>query len=150
MRGMFYEDIQEGDVIKSAGRTITEADVMTFAGLSGDFNQLHTDEEFAEESLYQGRIAHGLLVLAITSGLAARTGFSEGTALALTKVDWKFRQPVYIGDTIYAEFKVKRKRKAVEGEGGFVKFLVEVKKRGGPMVQKGSWTILMKTREENE
>lgn len=143
-QGMFYEDFQEGDTLISPGRTLTESDVMTFAGLSGDFNQLHTDKIYAEKDVYGGRIAHGLLVLSIVSGLAARMGFSEGTAVALTKIDWRCKSPVFIGDTICAHFTVGRKKKVAQAGGGFVVIDVRVLNQEEELVQRGSWTTLMK------
>jgi acyl dehydratase len=81
-RGRYFEEFAVGQTYTSVGRTITEHDVMTFAGLSGDYNQIHTDAEFAKLTPYGQRIAHGLLGLAIASGLAMRTGILEGTVLA--------------------------------------------------------------------
>ena len=81
-RGMYFEEFEIGSEVFSPGRTISEADIVNFAGLSGDYNQLHTDAEFAKGTPFGKRIAHGLLVLSIASGLAARLGFIEGTALA--------------------------------------------------------------------
>lgn len=146
VHGRYYEDFSEGERIRSAGRTVTESEIMNFAGLSGDYNQLHTDKLFAQEGVYGERIAHGLLILAMVSGLAARMGFSEGTALALTKVDWKFRASVKIGDTIQAEFIVKRKKKVAKMGGGFVEFKIEVYNQNQEIVQKGTWTILIKNK----
>ena len=81
-RGYYFEEIEIGYTVETAPRTITEADVVLFAGLSGDYTQLHTDEEYAKDSLFGKRVAHGVLVLSITTGLAVRLGFIEGTALA--------------------------------------------------------------------
>lgn len=147
--GMYYEDFEEGQRVISAGRTITESDVMAFAGLSGDYNQLHTDQEFAGRSPYGRRIAHGLLGPAAASGLAARMGLSEGTALALTKMDWKFRAPVYLGDTLKAEFTVIKKKMVRPEEGGFVKFKVKLSNQEGETVQEGGWTLLVRTRPQH-
>jgi len=144
--GRYYEDFSKGERIRSAGRTVTESDIVNFAGLSGDYNQLHTDKLFAQDGAYGERIAHGLLILAMVSGLAARMGLSEGTALALTKVDWKFRAPVKIGDTIQAEFIVKRKKKVAKMGGGFVEFSVQVSNQNQKIIQKGTWTILVKNK----
>lgn len=148
VQGKYYQDFEVGESVISAGRTITESDIMTFAGLSGDFNQLHTNKVYAEKNLYGKRIAHGLLILSVVSGLAARLGFSEGTALALTNISWKIRAPVMIGDTIQAAFTVKRKKKVSQMGGGFVEFDVKVKNQKGEVVQKGTWTILVKNEPE--
>jgi acyl dehydratase len=144
-RGRYFEDFEAGDIVETPGRTLTETDVVAFAGLSGDYNQLHTDAEFAQETRFGERIAHGLLGLAITSGLAARLGFAEGTTEAFTALDWKFRAPVTIGDTIHARFEVRRKKKMARLGGGFVIFDVEVLNQDDETVQKGSWTLLIKS-----
>lgn len=149
-RGRYYEEFNEGERIRSAGRTVTESDVYAFAALSGDYNQLHTDREYARESVYGERIAHGILILSIVSGLAARMGFSEGTALALTKIQWKLKEPVFMGDTIYAVFEVKRKKKVSRMGGGFVSFGVSVINQDDKIVQKGNWTIMMKSKDTKQ
>ncbi len=143
-RGRYFEEFEVGDAIETASRTVTESDVMLFAGLSGDYNQLHTDAEFAQETMFGERIAHGLLGLSIASGLASRLGFAEGTAEAFTSLDWKFRKPIMFGDTIHAHLTVKRKKAMARLGGGFVVFDVKVINQEGKTVQKGSWTILIK------
>ena len=109
-RGKYFEEFEIGYEVESAARTITETDVMLFAGLSGDYNQLHTDVEFAKNTLFGERVAHGLLGLSIASGLASRLGFIEGTAKAFTGLEWKFRAPIKIGDTIRIRITVKQKK----------------------------------------
>lgn len=150
IQGKYYQEFEVGEKITSAGRTITENDIMTFAGLSGDYNQLHTSQPFAEDNVYGERIAHGLLILSVVSGLAARLGFSEGTALALTKINWKFRAPVMIGDTIYAAFTVERKKRVSKMGGGFVEFGVQVRNQDEKVIQKGTWTTLVKSQPEKQ
>ena len=142
-RGQYFEQFEIGAVVESAGRTVTETDVVLFAGLSGDYNQLHTDAEFCKETLFGERIAHGLLGLSIASGLAARLGFIEGTAQAFTGLDWKFRAPIKIGDTIRGRFRVTNKRAMSRLGGGFVIFDVEVLNQRDEVVQKGTWTLLV-------
>jgi len=99
-KGMCFEDFAIGDTGTSVGRTVTETDIVNFAALSGDWNQIHTDVEFAAGTMYKERIAHGLLVLSIASGLAVRMGFMEGTVQAFMGLDWQFRGPTKIGDTV--------------------------------------------------
>jgi acyl dehydratase len=147
-QGKYYQDFEVGERVISAGRTITESDILTFAGLSGDYNQLHTNKVFAQDNLYGKRIAHGLLILSVVSGLAARLGLSEWTALALTNVSWKIRAPVMIGDTVKAIFTVKRKKQVSKMGGGFVEFNVQVNNQEGEIVQRGAWTVLVKKRPE--
>lgn len=145
-RGMYFEEFEVGHVIETPSRTITESDVMRFAALSGDYNQLHTDTEFMKDSRYGERIAHGLLGLAVVSGLSSRLGFAEGTAEAFTKLDWKFRNPILFGDTIRATFEVIRTKKMSRLGGGFVIFKVIVFNQRDEVVQKGTWTALMKSK----
>ena len=144
-RGRYFEEFEVGDAVETVARTVTEADVMLFAGLSGDYNQLHTDAEFAKGTLFGERIAHGLLGLAIASGLAARLGFAEGTVEAFTGLEWKFRGPIKIGDTIRARFEVRRKKVMARLGGGFVVFDVAVLNQRDETVQKGTWNMVVKS-----
>ena len=144
-QGRYFGEFEIGESVESAGRTITETDVVLFAGLSGDYNQLHTCSEYARETLFGERIAHGLLGLSIASGLASRLGFYEGTAEAFTGLEWKFRGPIKIGDTIRARFEVRRKKEMRRLGGGFVSFAVTVLNQRDEIVQKGTWTVLMKS-----
>ena len=143
--GCYFEEFESGDEVETAARTITETDVVLFAGLSGDYNPLHTDAEFAKGTLFGERIAHGLLGLAIASGLASRLGFVEGTAEAFTALEWKFRGPIKIGDTIRVRLKVKQKKAMPRLGGGFIIFDVAVLNQRDETVQKGTWTILVKS-----
>jgi len=148
-RGMYFEEFEVGVEVVSPGRTITEADVVAFAGLSGDYNQLHTDEEFAKGLMFGQRIAHGMLVLSIATGLAARLGFIEGTALAFRELTWKFSQPVFFGDTIYIKATCKELKPMPRLGGGVVKFDVRVANQDGKTVQRGEWQLLMASRPQD-
>ena len=143
--GLYFEEFEVGQAIETPARTITEADVVTFAGLSGDYNPLHTDAEFAKGTMFGERIAHGLLGLAVVSGLAWRTGFMEGTADALISVEAKFRNPVKFGDTIRARFEVLQKKEMKRMGGGFVTFNVVVLNQRDETIQKGEWTVLIRS-----
>jgi acyl dehydratase len=144
--GLFFEDFQIGDSIESVGRTITEADVVQFAMLSGDWNLIHTDAEYAKSQLAGQRIAHGLLVLSIASGLAMRLGFMEDTVMAFMSLEWEFRRFVVIGDTIHLRVTISEKKEAKRLGGGYVWFKVEVLNQDGKKVQRGVWKILVKNR----
>jgi acyl dehydratase len=144
-RGRYFEELEVGYAVETPARTVTESDVMQFAGLSGDHNQLHTDAEYAKETMFGERIAHGLLGLSIVSGLSSRMGFGEGTVEAFTSLEWKFRGPIRFGDTIRARFVVERKKKMARLGGGFVIFDVAVLNQKDEVVQKGTWTLLMKS-----
>jgi acyl dehydratase len=144
-RGRYFEEFEIGDTVETPSRTITETDVTLFAGLSGDYNPLHTDAEFAKGTMFGERIAHGLLGLSIASGLASRTGFAEGTTEAFTTLDWKFRRPIKIGDTIRVRIEVRKKKEMARLGGGFVVFDTAVLNQEDDTVQKGTWTLLIKS-----
>ncbi|GAB4528172.1 MAG: MaoC/PaaZ C-terminal domain-containing protein [Anaerolineae bacterium] len=146
-RGMYFEEFEVGMEMTSVGRTITETDVVNFAGLSGDYTQLHTDEEHAKSSLFGKRVAHGVLVLSIATGLAVRLGFIEGTALAFRELTWKFSQPVFFGDTIRVRARVKELKPMPRLGGGSVIFDVSVINQDGKTVQKGEWNMLVASQE---
>ncbi|MEN6392476.1 MAG: MaoC/PaaZ C-terminal domain-containing protein [Anaerolineaceae bacterium] len=143
-RGLYFEEFEIGQQIVSMGRTITESDIGLFAGLSGDFNQLHTDEEYAKNSLFGRRVAHGMLILAIASGLAMRTGILEGTTLAFREIsEWKFSKPVFIGDTIHVVMKVIEKKEMRRIGGGEISVQINVINQHDEMVMKGIWNVLV-------
>src|SRR5690606_15566410 len=106
---VFYEDFTIGDSYKTSARTITEADVVNFAGLSADYNSLHVDAEFAGQTPHGGRIAHGLLVLSVASGLCSRLPlmkFVEPSILGLKNLECRFLKPCKIGDTIHVRLSI--------------------------------------------
>jgi acyl dehydratase len=144
-RGRYFEEFEIGDGVETATRTITETDVMVFAALSGDHNPLHTDAEFAKGTLFGERIAHGLLGLAIASGLASRLGFVEGTAEAFIGLEWKFRAPIKFGDTVHLQAKVRQKKAMPRLGGGFITFDIKLLNQRDEAVQKGTWTVLIKS-----
>ena len=143
-RGLYFEEFNVGDTVSSAARTITEADIVGFAALSGDWNAIHVDAEFAKSSMFGERIAHGLLGLSIASGLAVRLGFIEDTVIAFMGLDWKFRAPIKIGDTIHMQAQIAEKKPMPRLGGGLVTLNVEVLNQRGETTQKGTWSMLMK------
>lgn len=144
---MYFEEFEVGQRVVSAGRTITESDIVTFAGLSGDYNQIHTDAEFAKQTPVGQRIAHGLLVMSIASGLAAQTGMMEGTVLVFREIrDWKFIKTVFIGDTIRVVMNVNETKALPRIGGGAVSIELDVQNQNGQTVMKGTWAVLMVSR----
>lgn len=122
----YFEDYQLGEVWKSKGRTITEADIVMFSALSGDWFPLHTNIEYAKETQYKQRIAHGMLVLSITTGLVH---FEPGVVVAFYGMEKvRFTNPTFIGDTIHIEGKV-IDLKSKGSNQGIVTVLQEVKKQ---------------------
>lgn len=116
--GLYFEDFESAPDLTTRGRTITEADVVLFAGLTGDFVELHTNEEFARQTPFGRRVAHGALVFSISIGLATRTNVLEDTLLAFAGVDkLRFVAPVFIGDTIHAVKRVAERKELGEQQG---------------------------------
>lgn len=148
-RGMYFEEFHTGQRIVSAGRTVTESDVVAFAGLSGDFNQMHVDAEYSGKTPFGQRVAHGLLGLSIASGLTVQTGVMEGTVIAFREVnEWKFIKPVLIGDTIHVEVEVLETKALRRIGGGSVLISLDVKNQQGETVMKGTWTVLVASKPE--
>jgi 3-hydroxybutyryl-CoA dehydratase len=146
LRGHYFEEFNLGDAAVTTGRTVTEADIVNFAGLSGDFTQIHTDAEYARQSGFGQRIAHGLLGLAIVSGLLAQLGLLSGTVLAFRELAWKFSLPIFIGDTIHARATVRELKSVPRLKGGLVTFEIEVFNQSGSLVQRGNWVQLIRNK----
>lgn len=142
--GLWFEDFAVGQAHVSAARTVTEADIGLFAGLSGDFNPLHIDETHARRTPFRSRIAHGLLVQSIASGLAAQTRMFEGSIAALAGMDMSFEAPVRAGDTIHVRLEVIELEEAPARSRGRVRFRTEVFNQEGLRVLDGHWTTVMK------
>lgn len=143
-RGLFFEEFEVGQSIISAGRTVTEADVTTFAGLTGDWNGIHTDAVYAANHPLGRRVAHGLLGLSIAVGLAMRLGFLDETVLAFREIgEWKFSLPIYLGDTIHMKAVVSEIRPVRRLSAGMVTLRVEVINQDGKIVQQGTWRALV-------
>jgi len=144
-QGLYFEEFEVGQSVTSAGRTVTEADVMAFAGLSGDWNAIHVDAEYAKQGLFGQRVAHGLLGLSIASGLAVQLGFMRETVLAFRDIgEWKFSLPIYLGDTIHMRATVVETKPMARLGGGMVTFKVELLNQEEKVVQRGTWTVLVK------
>ncbi len=145
--GMHFEEFEPGQSIVSAARTITEADVVAFAALSGDWNAIHTDAVYASQSFFGRRVAHGLLIMSVATGLADRLGFLEGTTLAFREIEgWKFSQPVFIGDTVRLRATVTDTKAMARLGGGEVSLKVEILNQDDKVVQRGTWSVLVKSR----
>ncbi len=147
--GLYFEDFSLGQKVVTEKRTITEGDIMTFAELSGDNNRIHTDPEFSKTTMFGKQVAHGLLGLAVASGLAWKTGILDGTVIAFREVnERKFDKPVFIGDTIYVEMEVKETKALPRIGGGSVTITLEVKKEDGEVSHRGRWTVLMMSKPQ--
>jgi acyl dehydratase len=133
--GLYFEDYEVGMELETSGRTVTEADIVNFAGLTGDWNPLHTDEEFAKKGIFGRRIAHGTLIFSIMVGLLVRLGHVERTIVAFYGIDkLRFTNPVFIGDTIKAYSRVTELED--KGDFGIVTAEARVEKQTGEIVLK--------------
>lgn len=144
--GLYYEEYEIGQTMVTRGRTVTEADLVQFAGLTGDYNPMHTDAEFMKQSIFGQRVAHGMLTLSYAVGQAYQLGFMEGTILAFRGLEMKFSLPVFIGDTLHVELIVREKKDALRMGGGLITLDVKIVNQDGKNVQSGSWTVLAKSR----
>ena len=146
MSGKYFDEWILGEEFVTATRTMTETDVVMFAAMSGDYNELHTSVEVTRGNQFGKRIVHGLLGLAVSHGLLFRTGYLEGTAIAFLGVsEWKFIAPIFFGDTIHVKVKVvETKASNSKNDRGVLKLYLEILTQDGKIVQSGYKTLMMK------
>jgi len=142
--GRYYEELEVSARFDTPRRTILDADIVQFAGLTADFNPLHTDDIFASHSDFRGRVAHGPMLVGMAFGLASRAGLLDGTALALLDITWKFTRPVRPGDTVFVKVHVAGKEPARKPDRGVVEFGLDIINQRDETVQCGTAKILMK------
>ena len=145
--GRYYEELEIGKRFETPRRTVVDADISTFAGLTADFNPLHMDELFAAESDFKGRITHGPMIVGMAFGLASRTDLMDGTVLGLLEIAWKFMKAVRPGDTISAVVTVKDKRPTKKPDRGVVTLQLDVLNQHGEIVQVGTAKVLVRRKE---
>jgi acyl dehydratase len=143
--GKYYNDWIAGEEYTTPGRTLTETDVVMFASLTGDYHELHTNEQAALKSDFGRRIAHGLLGLTASQGLFFRSGYLDDSVIAFLEIDkWKFQAPIFFGDTIYVKIKVVEKRiSKANPNRGVVKFFLDIINQEGTTLQSGYETYLI-------
>ncbi|MGB1287196.1 MAG: MaoC/PaaZ C-terminal domain-containing protein [Aggregatilineales bacterium] len=141
--GYFFEDAEIDDVHVTQSRTITEADIVNFGGIIGDYNPLHFDAEYMSKSMFGQRIAHGMLTLSFATGLVNQLGANLKTVLAFKGLEIEFKAPVFIGDTIHVEMTTIEVRQSSKQPGGWVTQEVQVIKQDGTVVQAGKWSALI-------
>ena len=142
---LYFDDVAVGQEWESQGRTVTEADVVNFAGVSGDFNPIHTDHEFAKTTPYRRPIAHGILVWAIGSGLGVT--YPPMRTLAFLSIrEWEFKGPVFIGDTIRLRSAVVEKQVRARGRRGVIVWRRQILNQEGKVVQEGVTLTLVEGR----
>jgi 3-hydroxybutyryl-CoA dehydratase len=142
---LFFDDVEVGQEWESAGRTITEADVVNFAGISGDFNPIHMDHEYAKTTPFRRPIAHGLLIFAVGSGLGVSCPAMRTIAFLQIR-EWSFREPLFIGDTVKVKSRVLEKNLRGRGRRGEIVWYRGVFNQEGKILQEGVLVTLVEGR----
>jgi acyl dehydratase len=142
---LFFDDVEVGQEWESLGRTVTEADIVNFAGLSGDFNPIHVDHEFAKTTPFRRPVAHGLLVWSISSGLGIHAPPLRTLAILGVR-EWQFKGPVFVGDTIRLRSKVLEKEERSRGRRGVITWLRQVLNQEDKVVHEGQTVTLVEGR----
>jgi acyl dehydratase len=142
---LYFDDVAIGQEWESPGRTLTEADIVNFAGLSGDFNPIHMDHEFAKSTPFRRPIAHGLLGIALGSGLGINSPPMRTLAFMTIK-EWHFREPIFVGDTIRIRSKVLEKEARSRGRRGVITWQRQIVNQEGRVVQEGATVTMVEGR----
>jgi len=145
-RGLWFEEFEPGQVYRSADRSCTQADVEAFAALTGDRNPIHLDEAFAARTPFRGRIAHGLLVEALASGLAWEMGIFRETIVALSRIEIEFVAPLRPPASLRMLLRVLEREADPGRKRGWVSFSTEVENQDGEAVLKGRWFVVLQRR----
>ena len=148
MSELFYDDAPVGLSFETGGIVVTETHIVQFAGLSGDFFDLHMDDEFARSLGFQGRVAHGLLGLILTDGLKNRAS-QRFAAVASLSWEWNFRKPIFAGDRLSATVTVTDKRTTKRPDRGILTLAIKVHNGRGQVVQEGTNLLMVRTRLPN-
>jgi acyl dehydratase len=146
VKSLRWEDLHVGLQFDSPTRTVTETDVVMFAALTGDYSELHTSEAFAKSTQYGRRVAHGLLGLALAHGLMwPRTGDLRDCAVAFLGLsDWRFRRPIFLGDTIRVSYRIAELRDSrTYPDQAIATFDVQLINDRGEVVQEGRKALLV-------
>jgi acyl dehydratase len=149
-RGLYFEDFEIGKTYTTPRRTVTQTDIVNFACLSGDFNEVHTNFEYCKTTTFGEPVAHGPLVYAIMGGLQYASGVNDGTLLALLQIDaWRMLGPVVHGDTIRMHARVIDKKESSKPDRGVVTFQRQCLKQDGSVVQEMKATLMYKRRPQS-
>lgn len=142
---LYYENLEVGARYTTAARTVTESDLVTFAMLSGDWNPIHTDEEFAKQTHFGRRIVHGLFGVSLLTGLVSRAGWFDGSAIAMLGIrDWQFKAPIFVGDTLHCVMQIVSKRITSAGDRGVVDRRFQLLNQREEVVQEGSIALMVR------
>ena len=144
MRGMTFDQFELEKTYETMARTITEGDVSTFAGLSGDYNPLHTDELFMQSTPFGSRIAHGMLGASVATGLANQLGLFEGTTIAVMEIALRFTAPIRPGDTVRLELTCVSKKETSKGDKGICGFNGKLINQRKETVIDSDWKVMLK------
>lgn len=146
-RGKYFEDFEIGEELVTPARTITSTDIVNFACISGDFNEVHVNHEYCKTTPFGQPVAHGPLVYAIMGGLQYASGINDGTLIALLGIDkWRLLNPVTHGDTIRMYSKVIEKKESSKPDRGVIVLERKCIKQDGTVAQEMTATILYKRR----
>ena len=146
--GLYFEEFSVGQKIVTEKRIITESDIMAFAALSGDDNRIHTDPEFSKTTPFGKQIAHGIMGLAVASGLAWQTGILDGTVIAFREIsEWKFVSPLFIGDVVQAEMAVSEIKALPRIGGGAVTINFRLRNQKEEICHRGTWNVLVMSKQ---
>ena len=145
-QGLYFEDFALGLTYKTYGRTLTDADLVQFAGISGDFNPVHMDKETAQSTPFRGRVAHGMLVQSIATGLAVQMGIFHGTLVAIAGMDIAWKSPARVGDTLRVTMEVVEVDPSPKPKRGKIRFGVLVQKEDDTVLAESSWNTVVSRR----
>jgi acyl dehydratase len=143
----YFDDFTLGETFETGGVTIDQCDITQFAGLSGDHNPLHTNQQFAETTQFDGRIAHGFLLISKMSGKFNQLGYWDGSVIALLETGWSFSLPVKAGDTIHGRLTVAELKETKKGDRGVITVKFEVMNQRDKKVIEGFLKLMLRKRE---
>lgn len=140
----YYDDLSIGNYFQTGRIVVTEAHIVNFAGISGDFFDVHMDDEFAHAEGFPARVAHGLLGLCLIDGLKNRAEVHLQAVASLGWNSWSFNEPIIAGDSIGATISIASLRPTSKGNRGIVELEFKVKNQHDSLVQSGSNALLMR------
>jgi acyl dehydratase len=144
--GRYWDDLEVGARFRTGSRVVSQADVEAFAAVSGDRNPLHLDDGYASRSVFGRRVAHGVLGLAVATGLINRLGLTRGTLVAFLGLGWDFVAPLYPGTEVAVELEVTSRRETSQPERGLVVFAASLVDGAGVVIQQGELRLLVRRR----
>jgi acyl dehydratase len=145
MIGQYFDEYTVGQTFKTHGRTLTEADLVNYCGVIGDYEPPHADEEFAKSTPLKRRVMQGGLVTTAAEGLMSRSGLFDVAVITLLAAAWEYRAPVFIGDTIHVTLTVKETKPSSKGGRGVVTFVISIRNQADAEVVAGNYVMMVKT-----